>query len=84
MAHDVDYYHSDSFMTLLAIITPSSSRNSNLSLNSPLSWLVEIHGKLWGRLDLFGSISSFRTANLSEVGFIELQRQLHELNPEQL
>ncbi|KAF8230936.1 hypothetical protein L208DRAFT_1399781 [Tricholoma matsutake] len=43
MAHDVDSYHSDSFMTLLATITPSSFQNSNLSLNSLPPWLVEIH-----------------------------------------
>ena len=85
MAHDVDCYHSDSFMTLLATITPSLSHNSNLSLNSPLTspppWLVEIHTKLWGRPDLFGD-SIFHTANLPKADFIELQRQLQELNPE--
>ncbi|KAF8227839.1 hypothetical protein L208DRAFT_277803 [Tricholoma matsutake] len=86
MAHasDVDSYHSDSFMTLLATITPSSSQNSNLSLNSlptsPPPWLVEIHSKLWGRCDLFGDI--FCTANLTKADFIELQCQLQELNPE--
>jgi hypothetical protein len=67
-------------MTLLATITPSSSHNLNLSLNSPPPWLVEIHSKLWGRPDLFGDI--FRTANLTKADFIELQRQLQELNPE--
>jgi len=79
MAYDIDCYHSDSFTTLLATITPSSSQNSNLSLKSPPSWLVEIHSKLWGRHDLFGQI--FRTANLTKADFTELQRQLQELNP---
>ncbi|KAM6504274.1 hypothetical protein JOM56_001217 [Amanita muscaria] len=55
-------------------ITPSSS------LESPPSWLVEIHSKLKGKRDLFGQI--FRTANLTKADFIELQRQLQELNPE--
>ena len=70
----------DSFMTLSATITPSSSHNSNLSLNSPPSWLVEMYSKLWGRHDLFGEI--FRTATLTEDHFIELQRLLEALNPE--
>jgi hypothetical protein len=80
MAHDVDCYHSDSFTTLLAINIPSSSQNTNPSLNSPPPWLVEIHSKLWGRHDLFGEI--FRTANVTKADFIELQRQLQKLNPE--
>ncbi|KAF8220210.1 hypothetical protein L208DRAFT_1417029 [Tricholoma matsutake] len=84
MAHDVTCYHSDSFMTLFATITPSSSQNSNLSLNSLPTllppWLVEIHSKLWGRCDLFGDI--FHTANLTKADFIKLQHQLQELNPE--
>ena len=62
-------------MTLLATTTPS--RNSNLT--SPPSWLVEIHSELWGKL---GDI--FRTANLKKENFIELQRQLEELNPERI
>jgi hypothetical protein len=52
----------------------------SLSLSLLPSWLVEIHSKLWGRHDLFGEI--FRTANLNEADYIELQRQLQELNPE--
>lgn len=69
------------FSPLLATITPSSSQNSNLSPStSPPRWLVEIHSKLWGRRDLFGDI--FRTANLTEADFIELQSHLQELNPE--
>ena len=72
-------YHSDDFMILLAIL-PSSSQNSNISPNLPASWLVEIHGQLWGRHDLFGQI--FRTAKLSKTDFIELQHQLQELNPD--
>ena len=65
-------------MTLLAPTTPS--RNSNLT--SPPSWLVEIHSELWGKLELLGDI--FRTANLKKENFIELQRQLEELNPERI
>ncbi|KAF8219399.1 hypothetical protein L208DRAFT_1418274, partial [Tricholoma matsutake] len=70
----VDSYHSDSFMTLLATITPSTLPTS------PPPWLVEIHSKLWGRHDLFGDI--FHTANLTKANFIKLQHQLQELNPE--
>jgi hypothetical protein len=80
MAHDIDCYHSNSLMTLLAIITASSSQNSKLSLFSPPPWLVEIHSKLWGKHDLFGQV--FRTTNLTKADFIELQHQLQELNPE--
>ena len=79
MAYDVDCHHSDSFMTLSATITPSSSQNPNLSLNSPPSWLVEIHSELWGRRDLFGKI--FRTATLTKDDFTELQCLLEALNP---
>ena len=57
---DVDCYHSDLFMALLATITPSSSQNSNLSLNSPPSWLVEIHSELWGRRDRVLPLMLFR------------------------
>ena len=66
-------------VTLLVTITPSSSHNSNLSLNSPPSWLVEIHSELWGKLDLFGEI--FRTATLTKDHFIELQCLLDARNP---
>jgi hypothetical protein len=62
-------------MTLLA-----TTGITNLSLDSPPPWLIEIHRKLWGRHDLFGEI--FRTANLTKADFIELQRRLQELNPE--
>ena len=79
---DVDCYHSDLFMALLATITPSSSQNSNLSLNSPPSWLVEIHSELWGRRDLFGKI--FRTATLTKDDFTELQVWLDKQNPERV
>ena len=82
MAYDVGCHHSDSFMTLLATITPSSSQNSNLSLNSPPSWLVEIHSELWGRHDLFGKI--FRTATLTKDDFTELQVLLDKQNPERI
>ncbi|KAM6492684.1 hypothetical protein JOM56_012408 [Amanita muscaria] len=60
--------------------TTITSQNSKLSLNSPPSWLVEIHSELWGRRDLFGEI--FRTATLTEDHFIELQHLLEALNPE--
>ncbi|KAF8229807.1 hypothetical protein L208DRAFT_150294 [Tricholoma matsutake] len=60
-------------------ITPSSSQNSNLSLNSPPPWLVEIHSKLWGKRDLLGRI--FRTANLTTTDFIELQLRLESNDP---
>ena len=82
MAYDVDCHHSDSFMTLSATITPSSSQNPNLSLNSPPSWLVEIHSELWGRRDLFGKI--FRTATLTKDDFTELQVWLDKQNPERV
>jgi hypothetical protein len=42
MACGVDRYHSDSFMTLSATITPSSPQNSNLSLNKPPSWPIPV------------------------------------------
>lgn len=42
-------------------------------------WLVEIHRKLWRRRDLFDKV--FRTVNLAETDFIELQQKLHSLNP---
>ncbi len=63
-------------MTLLA------TQNSNLSQNSPPSWLIEIHSKLWKRPDLFDQI--FRTATLTENHFLELQHQLDKLNPERM
>src|ERR1700683_4226282 len=64
----------------LATTTPSSSENSNLSQGPPTpSWLVEMDKKLWGRSGLFGQI--FRTANLTENDFVELQSQLQILNP---
>jgi hypothetical protein len=66
----------DSFMTLSATIT---SQNSNLSLNSPPTWLAEIHKKLWRKGHLFGEI--FRTANLTTADFIQLQLGLEKINP---
>ena len=63
-------------MTLLLTITPSTSHNSN---PLPPPWLVEIHSELWGKKELLGEI--FRTVTLTENDFIELQRQLQELNP---
>jgi hypothetical protein len=44
-----------------------------------LGWLVDMHQKLWGRLDLVGEI--FRVADLTTEDFIELQRQLHDKDP---
>jgi hypothetical protein len=66
-------------MTLLATLTPSSSQNSNLSQNSPPSWLVEIYSKLWKRTDLFDQI--FRTATLTKDNFKGLQDLLDKENP---
>ncbi|KIL65071.1 hypothetical protein M378DRAFT_10964 [Amanita muscaria Koide BX008] len=63
-------------------ITPPSFQNSNLSLNSPPSWLVDIHGELWGQRDFFGKI--FRTATLTKDDFNELQALLDEQNPERI
>src|ERR1700723_1216631 len=57
----------------MAQLSPSSS------MNSPPSWLVEMHKELWGKHDMFGRI--FRTADLNKTDFIDLQNQLHELNP---
>ena len=69
-------------MTLSATITSLSSHNSNLSLKSPPSWLVEIHSELWGRRDLYGKI--FRTATLTKDDFTELQVLLDKQNPERI
>jgi hypothetical protein len=44
-----------------------------------IGWLIEMHKKLWGRLDLVGEI--FRVADLTTEDFIELQRQLHDKDP---
>jgi hypothetical protein len=44
-----------------------------------LGWLVDMHQKLWGRLDLVGEI--FRVADLTTKDFIELQCQLHDKDP---
>jgi hypothetical protein len=74
----------DSFMTLSSnpYTIVISSQNSNLSLNSPPSWLVEIHSELWGKRDFFGKI--FRTATLTKDHFIELQCLLEARNPERI
>ena len=60
---------------MLATITS----NTSYLYEGPPPWLVEIHQKLWGRRELFDQI--FRTANLTKTDFIELQDQLHSLNP---
>jgi hypothetical protein len=41
-------------------------------------WLLEIHGKLWGRKDFSDQI--FRTVQLTQTDFIELQLQLEKRN----
>ncbi|KAF8326911.1 hypothetical protein F5887DRAFT_1013155 [Amanita rubescens] len=50
-----------------------------LPSNDSRSWLAVVHHKLWGEHDFFGKI--FRTANLTEHHFKELQDLLDKENP---
>ena len=49
------------------------------SIDNSRSWLAVIHHKLWGEREFFGKI--FRTANLTEHHFKELQDLLDKDNP---
>jgi hypothetical protein len=49
------------------------------SIFKDLPWLAELHDKLWGRADLFHQV--FRAVDLTKDDFIELQSNLHHLNP---
>jgi len=42
-------------------------------------WLGELYNKLWGREDLFHQV--FRAVDLIKEDFVELQSELHHLNP---
>lgn len=42
-------------------------------------WLEELHSKLWGREDLLNQV--FRSVDLTKKDFVELQSNLHGLNP---
>jgi len=44
-----------------------------------MDWLDELHDKLWGRADLFHQV--FRAVDLTKDDFVELQSDLHHLNP---
>lgn len=56
------------------------ARDSNLSSPESLpNWLVELHEKLWGRIDLLNEI--FHFVNLTRTDFLELQLRLEAKNP---
>ena len=56
----------------MAAVTPSSSKDVP-------PWLVEIHNELWRKHDLLGKV--FRTVDLTETDFIDLQVELEKNDP---
>jgi hypothetical protein len=50
-----------------------------LSLALPPDWLVELHQKLWGKMELLDQI--IRTVTLNVADFIDLQIRLDSLHP---
>lgn len=62
-----------------ALFSLSLFRSASSNVFEGAKWLHELHKKLWGREELLDQV--FRAVDLTEKDFVELQSELHNLNP---